>query len=123
MQAGEIREIADPSPLVTVALHRLLLAILHRSLDGPQDIDQWAEWWEEQALPLDRVRAYLDSCRLRFDLFDADRPFYQTTEVDPSYPSPVGKLTFERGIFTGDELFTHEVRPLDPGAAARALVA
>src|SRR5688500_11864567 len=36
----EIREIADDSPLVTVALHRLLLAILHRNF-GPASTPDW----------------------------------------------------------------------------------
>jgi CRISPR system Cascade subunit CasA len=35
-----VREIVDPSPLVTVALHRVLLAILHTALDGPHDEDE-----------------------------------------------------------------------------------
>ena len=36
-QAPTLREIYDPSPLVTVSLHRLLLAILHRNF-GPRTL-------------------------------------------------------------------------------------
>ena len=35
-QRPTIAEIRDDSPLVTVALHRLLLAILHRCYQGPK---------------------------------------------------------------------------------------
>lgn len=45
--AATIREIGDPSPPVTIALHRLLLAILHRSLRGPDSPDTWAEMWND----------------------------------------------------------------------------
>lgn len=44
-RAHELREMADPSPLVTVALHRLLLAIVHRLLDGPASYDAWCAVW------------------------------------------------------------------------------
>ena len=36
-QAPRLWQIADPSPIVTISLHRLLLAILHRSLHGPRN--------------------------------------------------------------------------------------
>jgi CRISPR system Cascade subunit CasA len=39
-RASEIAEIEHPSPLVAVALHRTLLAILYRAQEGPTDIDQ-----------------------------------------------------------------------------------
>jgi CRISPR system Cascade subunit CasA len=38
--AENISVIEDPSPLVTAALHRFLLAVLYRALEGPCDIDE-----------------------------------------------------------------------------------
>ncbi len=40
LRSREIAAIEDPSPLVVAALHRFLLAVLYRALEGPTDIDQ-----------------------------------------------------------------------------------
>ncbi len=40
LRSKEIAAIEDPSPLVVAALHRFLLAVLYRALEGPTDIDQ-----------------------------------------------------------------------------------
>lgn len=41
LKAHELREVCDESPLVTVALHRLLLAVLYRAYEGPSDMAAW----------------------------------------------------------------------------------
>ncbi len=41
--APNARELVGDSPPVTIALHRLLLAILHRALSAPRDADEWNE--------------------------------------------------------------------------------
>ena len=46
VRAHEIKELLDPSPLVTVSLHRLLLAILHRNF-GPASLPKWQELWNK----------------------------------------------------------------------------
>ena len=49
LEASDIKEIFDNSPLVIVSLHRLLLAILHRSFErhyGPIDAVEWNTIWE-----------------------------------------------------------------------------
>lgn len=43
LKAHELREICDDSPLVTVALHRLLLAILYRIHSGDQRLARACE--------------------------------------------------------------------------------
>ena len=40
LRSMEIEAIEDPSPLVVAALHRFLLAVLYRALEGPIDIEQ-----------------------------------------------------------------------------------
>lgn len=40
LRSSEIAVIEDPSPLVVAALHRFLLAVLYRALEGPTDIEQ-----------------------------------------------------------------------------------
>lgn len=127
-QAREIERLEDASPLVTVALHRLLLAVLHRALDGPVDAEECAEWIVEGAFPEEEVRAYLKtwSDRGRFDLFDAARPFYQTPEF-VSKGKSVAQLAAELASGTNKLLFDHtqEYDPpaLRPAEATRLLLA
>jgi CRISPR system Cascade subunit CasA len=122
-----VREIVDPSPLVTVALHRVLLAILHTALDGPHDEDEWATWWEVGCWPVDPVRQYLQRWQHRFDLFDPDRPFYQHPDLDRRYLAESARLATElASSFNAPLLFDHSDPAqvaLSPAAAARYLVA
>ena len=46
LRAKEIAVIEDASPLVVAALHRFLLAVLYRALEGPTDIDQAKGWFK-----------------------------------------------------------------------------
>jgi CRISPR system Cascade subunit CasA len=78
--AHQIRELTDDSPLVTVALHRLLLAILHRNF-GPSDFSEWKELWRRGQWDAEKLANYYTVWRRRFDLFDAERPFYQTPRL------------------------------------------
>ena len=45
VRAHELRDIYDDSPLVTVSLHRLLLALVHHALRGPARMSDWATLW------------------------------------------------------------------------------
>jgi CRISPR system Cascade subunit CasA len=125
--AHELRELRDDSPLVTAALHRLLLAVLHRVF-GPEDEDAWTRLrdrgrWDPKALD-----TYLDSdcCRDRFDLFDARRPFYQVAG-SPKKPGSVGRLAHELAGGNNATLFDHNrddpPAVLSPSEAARLLIA
>jgi CRISPR system Cascade subunit CasA len=127
-EAHKIRELRDDSPLVTAALHRLLLAILHRVF-GPENADAWAQLrdrgqWEGEALD-----AYLDSdrCRHRFDLFDGQRPFYQTAGFRTDPPGGIGRLAHEVACGNNATLFDHSrddpPATVSPAEAARLLIA
>lgn len=128
LQAQEIERLEDASPLVTVAVHRLLLAVLHRALDGPLDTEECADWLVEGAFPRKAVQTYLRtwSERGRFDLFDAERPFYQTPAFISKAKS-VAQLAAELASGTNKLLFdhTHEDDPpaLSPAIAVRLLLA
>ena len=58
LRSKEIAAIEDPSPLVVAALHRFLLAVLYRALEGPTDIDQ-AKALFKAGLPGEKITAYL----------------------------------------------------------------
>lgn len=94
-QAHEIDEMSDPSPLVTAALHRLLLAILHDAYLGPEDDADWRAIWARGHFgdePLD----YLDARDGLFDLFDGEKPFYQRGGLSALYkPRPLRNLAHE----------------------------
>ncbi|MCL4466184.1 MAG: type I-E CRISPR-associated protein Cse1/CasA [Chloroflexi bacterium] len=95
LKAAKISEISDHSPLVTAALHRLLLAILH-TVFGPRSVDEWAALWH-RGWDERRLMSYLDDERVheRFDLFHPQRPFCQVAGVSSRGASPATRLARE----------------------------
>lgn len=75
-RAHEITAIFDQSPLVTAAVHRLLLAILHRNF-GPASRAEWKSLWQAQRFDMEKLNTYFSQWKHRFDLFDGKYPFYQ----------------------------------------------
>lgn len=81
LQAHEIRGVFDQSPLVTAALHRLLLALLHREF-GPASQSDWKTLWQARRFDGHKLRAYFSAWYDRFDLFDEKQPFYQVAGLE-----------------------------------------
>lgn len=79
-QAHELRELGGESPLVTVALYRLLLTILHRVQQGPEDAEEWGALWQAGHFEQAAIQSYLAAHHDRFDLFHPTRPFFQSTD-------------------------------------------
>jgi CRISPR system Cascade subunit CasA len=123
-KAHEFRELHGESPLVTAALLRLLLAVLHRVL-GPASHEEWADLWQAGRWPEQGVETYLDRWRQRFDLFHPTRPFYQAPD-DRVKPKPVTSLVQEVAGGNNPTLFDHHTDEgglkLTPAQAARMLV-
>lgn len=123
--APQIREIYDPSPLVTAALHRLLLAVLHRNF-GPRNFDAWAVLWRGGRWPPEMLDRYFSRWRGRFELFDPEVPFYQMASLD-SDAVPITRLAQERASGHNATLFDHSrdeaPAAVPPREAARLLVA
>ncbi|MFO7959070.1 MAG: type I-E CRISPR-associated protein Cse1/CasA [Candidatus Brocadiia bacterium] len=105
-RAHEVRELAHSSPLVTCALYRLLLAVLHR-LFGPTTEDDWRSLWEDGHFEHQRIGDYFGQWHHRFDLFDPDRPFYQVPGLDLNRVTPVSKLAQEMASGNNSTLFDH----------------
>ncbi len=122
--AHEISELAGETPLVTVSLHRLVLAVIHRVI-GPRDKDTWHALWSRASFDQPQFDAYLEEWHHRFDLF-GERPFYQVASLDFSYAVPVSKLFHAVSSGNNPSFFDHSLdsdpAPLTPDAAARALV-
>jgi CRISPR system Cascade subunit CasA len=125
IDAAEIERIEDASPLVTVALHRLLLAVLHRALKGPKELDENAAWFEN-GFPTDRIKTYLETWKHRFDLFSTTNPFYQVAGYENESKS-IAQLAAELASGNNVLLFDHtnEITPpaLTPAEVTRLLIA
>jgi CRISPR system Cascade subunit CasA len=106
LRAKDIAAIEDPSPLVVAALHRFLLAVLYRALEGPTDIDQ-AKTLFKSGFPNDKITAYLDKWRDRFWLFDETYPFGQNPNVPKKEIEPWTKLAPEYNATSNKVLFDH----------------
>ncbi|WP_281370419.1 type I-E CRISPR-associated protein Cse1/CasA [Spinactinospora alkalitolerans] len=124
LRAHELRWIDAEAPVVTAALHRLLLAFAHR-VYGPGDESEWAELWEAPSLPAGPLEAYLDDFGDRFDLF-GERPFFQTPGIPDTKIGSAAQLTMYRATGNNVTLFDHTVAEdrveLHPADAARWLV-
>jgi CRISPR system Cascade subunit CasA len=114
LRSTEIAAIEDPSPLVVAALHRFLLAVLYRALEGPTDIDE-AKKLFKIGLPHKKIVAYLQEWRERFWLFDKKYPFGQNPRVPGHEIEPWTKLTAEYNATTNKVLFDH-TDTKNPGA-------
>ncbi len=124
--APELLRIAGDVRTQEFAITRLLLAFLHRALDGPEDQEQWLELWNAAELPLGRIREYADRVRDRFDLFDPVAPFYQVSGLSGQSDTASGLEKIIADIPNGQPLFTMRsaaaVSSMAPAEAARWLV-
>ncbi|GIW10802.1 MAG: CRISPR-associated protein CasA/Cse1 [Dehalococcoidia bacterium] len=129
VRAEEILELADQSPLVTAALYRLLLAVLHRVF-GPPTVDAWVSIWEARQFDAHALDQYFSRWSDRFDLFHPERPFYQRADLDPNLANPIGRTAANTSPLGSDlpgaanpPLFDHATyagpRLLTPAEAAR----
>ncbi len=114
LRAKEIAVIEDPSPLVVASLHRFLLAVLYRALEGPTDIDQ-AKGWFKSGLPAEKIDAYLEHWRERFWLFDEKYPFGQIPDFEPKTWRAWTVLAAEHNADNAKVLFDH-IDVTRPGA-------
>lgn len=113
LRAKGIAVIEDPSPLVVASLHRFLLAVLYRALEGPTDIDQ-AKHWFKAGLPADKIEAYLAKWRERFWLFDDKYPFFQVADFEPKKWNAWTVLAAEHNANNAKVLFDH-INVIRPG--------
>jgi CRISPR system Cascade subunit CasA len=125
-RAPGIEEINDPSPLVTVALHRLLIAILHRNF-GPKSINEWHDLSLKGSFDEVALTGYFDRWSGRFDLFSEQSPFYQCAGLDYSYERPISTLLPQLAAGNNATLFDHCVDDvpvfLSPKEAAKYVIA
>ena len=136
VQAHELSAIRDDSPLVTTALLRLAVALVHATHDlkGVKGVDKWEALWNAGQLNADKIDNYFNEWSGSFDLFDADRPFYQAWpkegqpwELPPDKRKGTNELAQELSGGNNAVLFDHtrdaDSPTLSAAAAARYLIA
>jgi CRISPR system Cascade subunit CasA len=104
-QAHTLRELHGETPLGTAALHRLLLAVLHRVF-GPESRKAWSQLWRKGRWDEAALRDYFDRWRHRFGLFDEEHPFYQSPDP-PGDPEPLNRLYLPYAY--NSTLFEHQM--------------
>ncbi|MFE1824019.1 type I-E CRISPR-associated protein Cse1/CasA [Streptomyces anulatus] len=104
-EAGRVRRLVGDLPTQEFALLRLLLAVAHDALDGPRDIDHWADLWDDEGCfaPVD---AYLAEHRDRLDLLDAQAPFFQVSGLQTGKGEVASLNRIVADVPNGDPFFT-----------------
>ena len=91
------------------AVLRLLLAICHRAMNGPEDLDIWEEYWRDPgSLGRDAVD-HLERHRERFDLRDPDRPFFQVAGIRAASGKLWGLKSLIADVPNNNPLFTTRI--------------
>jgi len=124
LQSPRLATIQGETPPETVALYRLLLAILHRNFET-RTSEQWRKLRDMGEFDTAKLNVYLDKWLHRFDLFGHERPFYQSDD-DRANPKSVVSLLLHMVSGANAVLFDHhteqEGATLTPGQAARAVL-
>ncbi len=131
MRAHEIRSIEHQNPLTEVAFFRVLLAVIHRAVNGPRTSNEWKRMYQAGKFDA-RIQEYLEKWRQRLDLFSPSEPFYQTAGlrvVDKSekpVPQTVVSIALEKASGHNKTLFDHTTAELSvrlsPAEAAQKLI-
>lgn len=105
-QAHKLRSVTDSNPLVVASVYRLLLVILYRALQLPDDVDEWLSLYESGKFPI-AVTDYLYRFEGRFDLFSEEYPFLQSSGFQKKAMANVKKLSMELATANNKTLFSH----------------
>lgn len=116
-EATEVRELFDASPLVTAALHRLLLAVLWRVFPL-RSLADWKMLWQAGAFDAVKLNTYFNQWHERFDLLHTEKPFYQLSSLSLVNQTPLKRLGWEFAANNNGTLFDHSWNddrpPIDP---------
>ncbi|MET9778495.1 type I-E CRISPR-associated protein Cse1/CasA [Streptomyces sp. NPDC006367] len=123
-QADRLRRVEGDLATQEFALMRLLLAVAHDALDGPGDIEEWAELWEDPDC-FAPVQSYLEEHRDRFDLLHPVAPFLQTAGLRTAKDEVFSLSRIVADVPAGEPFFSArmpDVKRLSFAEAARWVV-
>lgn len=123
-QTQNTKSIVGDNPLVTIAIHRLLLTVLHRVLKGPRNAAEWGALWRKEKFDQPTIEAYLLEHKHRFDIFDEQFPFYQTAEVSIDKAVSSARLLFQddENATLFDHTLSSQPPEVSPALSARMLL-
>jgi len=122
-RAHEVKDFAEPSPLVAFGAFRLLLAIVHW-LDPLDTVEQWRARWNVGQFPRSLTDALAEHSEGRFDLFHPQRPFYQVADPAGKH-KPVSYLAPDIPTGTNVNHFCHaydDAQSFCPTCCAKGLI-
>lgn len=125
--ATELTGLGGELPTTSAALLRLLVAVLHASLDVPQRPGEaWRGLWRAAALPCDDIDGYLAEHADRFDLWHPRTPFLQVADLTTATGTGSSLLPLIADVPNNDQFFTTwaggGTASIDEAEAARWLV-
>lgn len=125
-RGDEFTQIVGEVPTQIFAIQRLLLAVLHRAVDGPRDTAHWLDVTSHWDATVDTVRRYLQHVRDRFFLFHSSTPFFQVATLRTAKGEVSGLEKLIADVPNGAPYFTTRIGPglesMPPAEAARWLV-
>src|SRR5690606_35336624 len=83
--ADTLRTVFDPSPLVVMGIHRLLVAILQDTFQ-PRRRSELIRLWQTKRFDPERIASFGQQVANLFDLFSESQPFLQSADI-PLSPS------------------------------------
>jgi len=126
ISAHEVKEVFDSSPLITAGIYRLLIAVVQRCFPI-SSLAEWKTLWGEEKLNEQTLTGYLGKWRERFDLFHAERPFYQQAWFTAKKTTPLKRMGWQFAAGNNATLFDHSLdedrSPIGPAIAAGWIVA
>lgn len=116
LNATDYRSLYDPSPLVIVGIHRLLVAILQDIFNIKDNVDLEG-LWHKKYFPPEKIKEFGEKYKQRFELFSKPSPFLQSADLPmvaeknqnnkpvvylfPEIPSATGITHFAHGLNEG----------------------
>lgn len=108
-EAGNIQGIHGEIASQDFAVLRLLLAICHRALGGPEDLAAWKTYWNDPDELGRIVTEYLERYRDRFDLRHPTQPFFQVAGIHAASGKTSGLESLVIDVPNGHPFFTTRI--------------
>lgn len=105
-EATQIKTIHGELASQDIAILRLLLAICHRTMEGPEELSTWKDYWDTPGTLGADACAYLEKFRDRFDLRHPEQPFFQVAGIHSASGKTKGLQALIADIPNGHPFFT-----------------